>query len=53
MIIGQLVKAIYVSRGYKVRIEFNISFESFQSYAPQPAKLRQKNEPMSVLTSTL
>lgn len=53
MIIGQLVKAIYVSRGYKVRIEFNISFESFHSYAPQPAKLRQKNEPMSVLTSTL
>jgi len=36
MIISQLVKAIYVKRGYEVDIEFNISFEEFQTLYLEP-----------------
>lgn len=30
MIISQFIKAIHVYRGYRVEVEFNVSFEDFQ-----------------------
>jgi len=36
MIVAQFVKAIHVKRGYELDIEFNVSFEEFQSLYLEP-----------------
>lgn len=36
MIVAQFVKAVHVKRGYEVNIEFNVSFEEFQSLYLEP-----------------
>ena len=36
MIVAQFVKAIHIKRGYEVDIEFNVSFEEFQSLYLEP-----------------
>ncbi len=36
MIVAQFVKAVHVKRGYEVDIEFNVSFEEFQSLYLEP-----------------
>lgn len=36
MIVAQFVKAVHVRRGYEVNIEFNVSFEEFQSLYLEP-----------------
>ena len=35
MIVAQLIKAVRVGRGYNIEIDFNISFEQFQTYTIQ------------------
>ena len=36
MIVAQFVKAAHVKRGYEVDIEFNVSFEEFQTLYLEP-----------------
>lgn len=36
MIVAQFVKAVHVKRGYEIDIEFNVSFEEFQSLYLEP-----------------
>lgn len=36
MIVAQFVKAVHVKRGYKLDIEFNVSFDEFQSLYLEP-----------------
>ena len=36
MIVAQFIKAVYVKRGYEVNIEFNVSFDEFQTLYLEP-----------------
>ena len=44
MIVAQFVKAIHIKRGYEVDIEFNVSFEEFQSLYLEPETPGQKRK---------
>ena len=44
MIVAQFVKAIHIKRGYEVDIEFNVSFEEFQSLYLEPETPEQKRK---------
>ena len=35
MIVSQFIKSVHVYRGYTLEVEFNVSFEEFQSLAAQ------------------
>ena len=36
MIVAQFIKAVHVKRGYEVNIEFNVSFDEFQTLYLEP-----------------
>lgn len=42
MIVAQFVKAVHVKRGYELDIEFNVSFEEFQSLYLEPEEKGRK-----------
>ncbi len=57
MIVAQFVKAVHVKRGYEVDIEFNVSFEEFQSLylEPEAPGRKRKNgtgEVLALVSST-
>ena len=44
MIVAQFVKAVHVKRGYELDIEFNVSFEEFQSLYLEPEEKGRKRK---------
>ena len=44
MIVAQFVKAVHVKRGYELDIEFNVSFEEFQSLYLDPEEKGRKRK---------
>ncbi len=45
MIISQFIKSVYVYSDYTLEIEFNVSFEEFQTLATECQENRQNEEP--------
>ncbi len=45
MIISQFIKSVYVYRDYTLEIEFNVSFEEFQTLATECQENRKNEEP--------
>lgn len=42
MIVAQFIKAVYVGRDYNIEIEFNVTFEEFQSYCMDAEQAEEK-----------
>ncbi|MEA5050318.1 MAG: recombinase family protein [Oscillospiraceae bacterium] len=42
MIVAQFIKAVYVGRDYNIEIEFNVTFEEFQSYCMDAEQAEKK-----------
>lgn len=50
MIVAQFVKAVHVKRGYEISIEFNVSFDEFQTLYLEPdADARKKRKAKELL----
>lgn len=50
MIVAQFVKAVHVKRGYEINIEFNVSFDEFQTLYLEPdADARKKRKAKELL----
>ena len=53
MIVAQFVKAVHVKRGYEVNIEFNVSFDEFQTLYLEPeTRTYKQRKAKEILTLT-
>lgn len=53
MIVAQFVKAVHVKRGYEVNIEFNVSFDEFQTLYLEPeTRTHKQRKAKEILTLT-